>query len=480
MKIKDRLLSGACAALLFAGSALPSGSVLLAAEAAEVPAFSVSSVTGRQGETVTVTVSVNNNPGIVALRLYVGYNSSAVRISSAEGAMISKEGSDPVPVTNGDISENPMKMTWVDGLHGDYTYNGTLMTLELEIADDAVPGDYPLTLDYDPEDVFDTNYNNVAFAVKEGTVTVKKKCIHSFDTEVIAPTCTEGGYTLHTCSKCGDSYTDSETKALGHEYTSKVTKDPSCTQTGIRTYTCVRCPDSYTEVIKALGHNYEEKAVPPTCTEGGYTVHTCSRCKDSYTDSETKALGHDYKTEVIAPTRTEGGYTLHTCSRCKDSYKDNFTDPLGDQQAPMLTGKVELVSTKPDYSGVTLTLTGPDGKAAEISVGADGSFEAPAPLEEGIYELTARKDKSVPVTEQITGGKDWLSLIFKLYLYGDCDGNGTVNMKDIAIMQRYINGWDVPIIVSAADLNGVNGINMKDLAMLQRFINGWEITFGEA
>ena len=378
--------------------------MLIAAEAAEVPAFSVSSVTGRQGETVTVTVSVNNNPGIVALRLYVGYNSSAVRISSAEGAMISKEGSDPVPVTNGDISENPMKMTWVDGLHGDYTYNGTLMTLELEIADDAVPGDYPLTLDYDPEDVFDTNYNNVAFAVKEGTVTVKKKCIHSFDTEVIAP----------------------------------------------------------------------------TCTEGGYTVHTCSRCKDSYTDSETRALGHDYKTEVIAPTRTEGGYTLHTCSRCKDSYKDNFTDPLGDQQAPMLTGKVELVSTKPDYSGVTLTLTGPDGKAAEISVGADGSFEAPAPLEEGIYELTARKDKSVPVTEQITGGKDWLSLIFKLYLYGDCDGNGTVNMKDIAIMQRYINGWDVPIIVSAADLNGVNGINMKDLAMLQRFINGWEITFGEA
>ncbi len=404
MKIKERLLSGACAALLFAGSALPSGSVLIAAEAAEVPAFSVSSVTGRQGDTVTVTVSVNNNPGIVALRLYVGYNSSAVRISSAEGAMISKEGSDPVPVTNGDISENPMKMTWVDGLHGDYTYNGTLMTLELEIADDAVPGDYPLTLDYDPEDVFDTNYNNVAFAVKEGTVTVKKKCIHSFDTEVIAPTCTEGGYTLHTCSRCGDSYTD----------------------------------------------------------------------------SETKALGHDYKTEVIAPTRTEGGYTLHTCSRCKDSYKDNFTDPLGDQQAPMLTGKVELVSTKPDYSGVTLTLTGPDGKAAEISVGADGSFEAPAPLEEGIYELTARKDKSVPVTEQITGGKDWLSLIFKLYLYGDCDGNGTVNMKDIAIMQRYINGWDVPIIVSAADLNGVNGINMKDLAMLQRFINGWEITFGEA
>ena len=39
---------------------------------------------------------------------------------------------------------------------------------------------------------------------------------HKYVSEVTEPTCTEGGYTTHTCSRCGDSYTDSETQAAGH------------------------------------------------------------------------------------------------------------------------------------------------------------------------------------------------------------------------------------------------------------------------
>lgn len=41
---------------------------------------------------------------------------------------------------------------------------------------------------------------------------------HSYEEIVTEPTCTEGGYTVHTCSVCGDSYTDSETGALGHNF----------------------------------------------------------------------------------------------------------------------------------------------------------------------------------------------------------------------------------------------------------------------
>ena len=39
---------------------------------------------------------------------------------------------------------------------------------------------------------------------------------HKYDSVVIAPTCTEGGYTKHTCSVCGNSYTDNKISALGH------------------------------------------------------------------------------------------------------------------------------------------------------------------------------------------------------------------------------------------------------------------------
>ena len=39
-----------------------------------------------------------------------------------------------------------------------------------------------------------------------------------YEDTVIEPTCTEGGYTIHTCVKCGGSYRDSFTDPLGHEF----------------------------------------------------------------------------------------------------------------------------------------------------------------------------------------------------------------------------------------------------------------------
>ena len=39
---------------------------------------------------------------------------------------------------------------------------------------------------------------------------------HRYDAVVVAPTCTQNGYTKHTCSSCKDSYTDNETVKTGH------------------------------------------------------------------------------------------------------------------------------------------------------------------------------------------------------------------------------------------------------------------------
>ena len=76
---------------------------------------------------------------------------------------------------------------------------------------------------------------------------------HSYDAVVTAPTCTEKGYTTHTCS-CGDSYVDTYVDALGHAWDSgKVTKEPTATETGVRTYTCTRCSATKTETIPATG-----------------------------------------------------------------------------------------------------------------------------------------------------------------------------------------------------------------------------------
>ena len=75
---------------------------------------------------------------------------------------------------------------------------------------------------------------------------------HSYTAVVTAPTCTEKGYTTHTCA-CGDSYVDTYTDALGHAWDSgKVTKQPTATETGIRTYTCTRCNETKTESIPVV------------------------------------------------------------------------------------------------------------------------------------------------------------------------------------------------------------------------------------
>ena len=142
---------------------------------------------------------------------------------------------------------------------------------------------------------------------------------HSYTAVVTPPTCTEKGYTTHTCS-CGDSYVDTYVDALGHAWDNgKVTKEPTETETGVKTFTCTRCGETRTETMPVIPHVHSYTAVvtPPTCTEKGYTTHTCS-CGDSYVDTYTDALGHAWDSGKVTkqPTATETGVRTYTCTRC--------------------------------------------------------------------------------------------------------------------------------------------------------------------
>ncbi len=142
---------------------------------------------------------------------------------------------------------------------------------------------------------------------------------HSYTAVVTPPTCTERGYTTHTCA-CGDSYVDTYVDALGHAWDNgKVTKEPTETETGVKTFTCTRCSETKTEVIPPLSHKHSYDAVvtAPTCTEKGYTTHTCA-CGESYVDTYVDALGHSWDSGTVTkePTATETGVRTYTCTRC--------------------------------------------------------------------------------------------------------------------------------------------------------------------
>ena len=123
--------------------------------------------------------------------------------------------------------------------------------------------------------------------------------VHSFTDTVTAPTCTEKGYTTHTCV-CGYVYNDSYVDALGHSFGEWiVTTAPTCTEKGVETRYCSRCDATETREVNALGHalvHHDGKAA--ACTEKGWEAYdTCSRC-DYTTYKEISALGHDYKDGV--------------------------------------------------------------------------------------------------------------------------------------------------------------------------------------
>ena len=56
---------------------------------------------------------------------------------------------------------------------------------------------------------------------------------------------------------------------------------------------------------------------------------------------------------------------------------------------------------------------------------------------------------------------------------GDANGDGKTNMKDLVLVQRHLNGWNVDIDLTVCDLTGDGKVNMKDYVALQRQLNGW-------
>ena len=147
---------------------------------------------------------------------------------------------------------------------------------------------------------------------------------------IIAPTCTQKGYTIYKCTGCGDSYDGDYTEAKGHDYESKIVK-PTCTAQGYTRYTCKTCGNTYTDhFVEAEGHKYGEWTTvkEPTCVDLGKDERTCSVC--SYVDErDIDALGHSYKDTVIDPSCTERGNTVHECERCGYTYTDSYTEPTG-------------------------------------------------------------------------------------------------------------------------------------------------------
>ena len=156
-------------------------------------------------------------------------------------------------------------------------------------------------------------------------------CTHDWKvTQTVPATCTEGGYTLETCSLCGETRKTNVTIALGHDMKTDKVVEATCTAGGYTQLKCSRCGvTEKTNVTAALGHNMVAgTVVAATCTQDGYTPYTCSRCGVTERRNVVPATGHSYEAVVTEPTYYAQGYTTHTCVNCGDKYVDSYTPAL--------------------------------------------------------------------------------------------------------------------------------------------------------
>ena len=121
---------------------------------------------------------------------------------------------------------------------------------------------------------------------------------YTFTETVVAPTCTEDGYTLHTCNENpAKTYKDTPVPALGHQY-KEVTTPATCGALGSVDNVCERCNDKqHVKDLPATGeHQWDEGVITkePTATETGIKTFTCSVCQTIKTEDIAKVHVHDY------------------------------------------------------------------------------------------------------------------------------------------------------------------------------------------
>ena len=159
----------------------------------------------------------------------------------------------------------------------------------------------------------------------------KINCIHSYDAVVTAPTCTERGYTTHTCAYCGDSYVDSYVDALGHDWGQPIWTWDAINH-GFRataTFTCQRDAShksavsvnlpvkeasvdennvmTFTATVSLEGEEYTAtKVMPPV----SYTVHYFLTGTTDPVQSDLVVTGMAYDSYVEVSAISIPGYTV--------------------------------------------------------------------------------------------------------------------------------------------------------------------------
>ena len=135
--------------------------------------------------------------------------------------------------------------------------------------------------------------------------------VHTYADAVVAPTCTEAGYTHHTCA-CGYFYDDTPTPATDHAWEVGESNDNGTHQ--------VVCAHDATHTA-TVDCQYASAVTLPTCTAPGYTTYTCG-CGDWHRANETDPADHQFN---LDEWKSDDAYHWHEATCEHTTVRDDYT-----------------------------------------------------------------------------------------------------------------------------------------------------------
>lgn len=483
------------------------------------PTVYANDVMGLAGDEVEVVVALQNNPGIISLKLAIGYDSEVLEL-------VGKTAGEAYSVMSYSqmLTINPYIVNWVDSIHPNNTTDGIFVTLTFKIKDNAAVGSYPITITYDQVDSFNSDYDDVWFDIKNGEVQVID-CTHENTTTQTRnhrpATCTSTGSYLavEICDNCGIEVSENTVTVpmLDHTAGSAVSEnhiESTCTVKGSyeSVIFCVNCNKELTRetvILELVPHTPGETIttnfVDPTCqAKGSYDeVVLCADC-DAEVSRVTVTTVYGHKLDVsgkCSECKTTVAQPMFFVTSGKAIKGKTFTVDVVVKNNPGIVStklaieydetKFELVShtgngifspvsfgpadSEPFYINWVDTINPnntSDGVIATIT------FKAKEDAEIGESVITINYDGADVYNSDFTDvafDLNYATIEVKDYTPGDVNDDGVVNNKDLGMVMQYLNSWKVGINLDAADVNADGAVNNKDYGILMQYLNGWKV-----
>lgn len=302
----------------------------------------------------------------------------------------------------------------------------------------------------------------------------------------------------------------------------------TCTSSGTKVKKCTVCKEVVErQTVPSTGHTPGEWEIetPATCTTSGTKIRKCAVCKEIVERQTIPMTDHEYEDSVVPATPGAQGYTLHQCKHCSHSYKDNFVEYVVQSSATVTVdtkkacaGETILVnvtlennpgisylSIRIAYAGEVFTYAGVTNGSIVSSMTSSTSTNpltliwsdstdisengTLATLKLKVGENVAAGDYEIAISviecnnadeENVTVYAVPVTVNVIDFVYGDANGDGEVNGKDVTRLLKYLANYDYDTdtstveISAGADATGDGEINGKDVTRLLKYLANYD------